>query len=70
MFYFEWSFPFRGEFSRFVVEFEVFVIEPDLISDFPGSKTGVYAVLHQKGSFFMGGDGFFPCFGEKGEAFF
>ena len=70
MFYFEWPFPFWCEFSRFVREFEVFVIEPDLISDFPGSETGVNAVLHQKGGFFMGGDGFFPGFGEKGEAFF
>ena len=70
MFYFERSFPFWGEFLRFVVEFKVFVIEPDLISNFPGGETGVYAVFHKKGGFFMGGDGFFPSFGEKGEAFF
>ena len=70
MFYFERSFSFRGEFSRFVVEFEVFVIEPDLVSDLPGGEAGVYAVFHQKGGLFMGGDGFFPSFGEKGEAFF
>ena len=70
MFYFEWSFSFGSEFPRFVVEFKVLVIEPDLISDFPGGETGVYAVLHKKGGLFVGGDGFFPSFGEKGEAFF
>ena len=52
------------------MEFQVFVIEPDLISDFPWGEAGVNALLHERGSLFMGGDGFFPCFGEKGEAFF
>ena len=52
------------------MEFQVFVSEPDLISDFPWGEAGVYAVFHQKGGFFMGGDGFFPSFGEKMEAFF
>ena len=45
-------------------------MEPDLISDFPWGKAGVYVVFHEKRSFFMGGDGFFPSFGEKAEAFF
>ena len=52
------------------MEFEVLVIEPDFISDFPRGEAGVYAVLHKKGGFFVGGDGFLPSFGEKGEAFF
>ena len=45
-FYFKWFFSFRGKFSTRVVEVEVFVVEPDSISDFPGSETEVYAVLH------------------------
>ena len=65
MFYFERSFSFRGEFPRFVVEFEVLVIEPNLISDFPGGESGVYAVFHKKDGFFMGSDGFFPGFGKE-----
>ena len=52
------------------MEFEVFVIEPDLISNFPGCEAGINAVLHEKGSFFVGGNSFFPSFREKGEAFF
>ena len=52
------------------MEIEVLVIEPDLISNFPGSEAGVYVVLHKKGGLFVGGDGFFPGFGEKVEVFF
>ena len=63
MFDFEGSFSFRGEFLGLVVEFQIFVIEPDLISDFPRGKAGVYLVFHEKGGFFMGSDGFFPSFG-------
>ena len=70
MFYFEGSFSFRSEFPRLIVEFKVLVIEPNLISNFPGGETGVYVVFHKKGGFFMGGDGFFPSFGKKREAFF
>ena len=70
MFYFEGSFPFWSEFLGLVVKFQVFVIQPNLISDFPGGKAGVYAVFHEKCSFFMGSDGFFLSFGKKVEAFF
>ena len=70
LFYFKWSFSFRGKFSRRIVEVEVFVVEPDSISDFPRSETGVYAVLHYKGSFFVSDNGFLPSFGEEVEAFF
>ena len=52
------------------MEFQVFVVEPDLIFDFPRGEAGVDVVLHKKGSFFMGSDGFFPSFREKVEAFF
>ena len=52
------------------MEFQVLVIKPDLISNFPRSDVGVYVFLHKKGSFFMGGDGFLPSFGKKMEAFF
>ena len=52
------------------MEFYVFVVEPDLISNFPWGEAGVYVVLHKKGSFFVGGNGFFPSFGEKVEVFF
>ena len=69
-FYLEGSFSFWGKFSRFIMEVEVFVIEPDLISDFPGGKVGVYPVFHQEGSFFVGGNGFFLCFEEKMKVFF
>ena len=46
MFYFEGSFSFRGKFLRFIMEFKVLVIKPDLISNLPWGKAGVYAVLH------------------------
>ena len=52
------------------MEIKVLVIKPDLISDFPRGEAGVYVILHEKGGFFMGSDGFFPSFGEKVEAFF
>ena len=70
MFDFEGSFPFWCELLGFIVRFQVFVIEPDLISDFPRGKVGVYAVFHEKSGLFMGGDGFLLCFGKKVEAFF
>ena len=65
LFYFERILVFGHEFPRRVVEVQVFVIEPDFISNFPQGKAGVYVVLHKKGSFFMGGDGFFPSFKKK-----
>ena len=52
------------------MEFEVFVIKPDFISYFPWGEAGINVFFHKKGSFFMGGNGFFSGFGEKGEAFF
>ena len=70
MFYLEGSFSFWSEFSGFVAEIKVLVIKPYLISNFPGGETGVYAVFHKKGGFFMGGDGFLPSFGKKVEVFF
>ena len=70
MFYFEGSFSFWGEFSGFVMELEVLVIEPDLISNFPWGEAGINVVFHQECGFFMGGNGFFPSFREKVESFF
>ena len=70
MFNFKGSFSVWCKFLQLVVEFQVFVVEPDLISDFPRGKVGVYAVLRKKDSFFMGNDGFFLSFREKVEAFF
>ena len=53
-----------------IVEFQVFVVKPDLISDFPWGKAGVYVVFHEECGFSMGGDGFFLGLGKKVEAFF
>lgn len=61
---------FGDKFPRGVVELEVFVIQLDLISHFPGCKAGINAFLHKKDNFFMGGDGFFPCLEEEVQAFF
>ena len=52
------------------MEIKVFVVKPDLISDFPWGEAGVYVVLHKKGSFFMGSNGSFPSFRENVEVFF
>ena len=46
LFNFKGAISFRGELLGLVMEFKVLVIEPDLISDFPGSEAGVYVVLH------------------------
>ena len=46
LFNFERSLMFGGEFPGRVVEVQVLVIEPDLISDFPWGKVGVYMVFH------------------------
>ena len=70
LFYFKRSLPFGCNFPRWVVESEVFVIQPYLIPCFPGCKAGINAVLHEKGSFFMGSNGFLPGFRKKVEAFF
>ena len=70
MFDFEGSFSFRCKFSGFIVDFQVFVIKPDLISDFPWGKAGVNAVFHEKCGPFMGGNSFFLSFRKKVEVFF
>ena len=70
LFYFQRSFASRGEYPRRVVEVQVLVIEPDLISCFPWGETGVYVVFHEKSSFFVGGNSFFPSFGKEMEGFF
>ena len=58
------------KFPSWIVEVQVLVVQPYLISNFAGGEVGVYVVLHEKGGFFVGSNGFFPSFRKKVEAFF
>ena len=70
MFYFEGTLTFGLVFPGVVMEVQILVLKPYLISDFLGHRAGINAVFHEKGGLFVGGDGFFPSFGQKAEAFF